>query len=285
MSKELLSIGKLDYLNNYPVYYAIENNKVKINANIIEGNPSFLNKEFDENKLDITPISVVQYLKSIKNVNILNNLSISSEKEVGSIFLFSKYPISKLSGKKIAITTSSATSVMLLRILLKHVWNIECELVASSPNIKEMLRKNDAALLIGDDALKIIWGNSMDLKKIYIEDLGKAWNDWTNLPMVYAVWAYKKDIQKDKILGLNEIKKKLIISKNYGIENISKVIEAVHKNTNFSKDNLKNYYNCLSFNLNKDKIEGLLFFVKLAVDMNLLSVNIKEVEFELFKSI
>jgi chorismate dehydratase len=87
--------------------------------------------------------------------------------------------------RTIALDTSSRTSAALTRVLCARHWGIAPAFVPAAPDLRPMLARADAALVIGDPALAIDAAREGVLKT----DLGEAWHAFTGLPFVYAVWA------------------------------------------------------------------------------------------------
>jgi len=83
--------------------------------------------------------------------------------------------------------------VALLRTLLARD-GIGAELVPCAPNLEAMLRAHDAALLIGDAALREgTERRPIDGRVPLITDLGEAWYLRTKLPFTFAVWAARAE--------------------------------------------------------------------------------------------
>jgi len=112
---------------------------------------------------------------------------IASYGPVRSILLVSKVPFGKI--RKLATDSGSRTSVMLSRIILAEKYGVEPQVISHPPDLAAMLGAADAALLIGDAALRV------DPATLPFEtlDLGEQWTNLTALPMVFAVWAGRKE--------------------------------------------------------------------------------------------
>lgn len=120
------------------------------------------------------------------DLDFLPHLGIASEGPVRSILLISKRPFPEI--RTLAADSSSRTSVALTRILLAEKYGCSPVITPQAPNLEAMLSESDAALIIGDPALRL---DARELPWPSL-DLGDAWTSWTGLPMVFAVWAGKK---------------------------------------------------------------------------------------------
>jgi predicted solute-binding protein len=121
-------------------------------------------------------------------LDFLPDLGIACEGPVRSILLISKLPFGQI--RTLSADSGSRTSVALTRILLRERYGCEPLVSPHAPDLAEMMAESDAALIIGDPALRI------EPEKLpwFTLDLGAEWVRWTGLPMVFAVWAGKKDV-------------------------------------------------------------------------------------------
>jgi chorismate dehydratase len=115
-------------------------------------------------------------------------LGIASRGPVRSILLVTRKPLAEI--RTLAADTSSRTSVQLARIILERRYGARPSVVAHAPDLDRMLASADAALIIGDPALRI------DPAALAYPsyDLGTEWTEMTGLPMVFAVWAGPKEM-------------------------------------------------------------------------------------------
>ena len=117
----------------------------------------------------------------------VRGLGIASRGAVRSILLISSKPFREI--QTLAGDVSSRTSVALARIILGRRYGTEPRIVRHAPDLIQMLTAADAALIIGDPALHL---DPQSLGERVL-DLGAEWTDMTGLPMVFAVWAGRKE--------------------------------------------------------------------------------------------
>lgn len=247
-----LRLSAVQYLNTKPVVYGLENNLVSHRFEITYNIPSVCAKKLLDKEADIALIPSIEYsrIRRHRSLHIVPDIAIVSHREVNSVALFFNQNLSDL--KKIAVDSSSRTSVALVEIILREKYDIHPDFVAMNPDLPTMLKEADGALIIGDHALEQI--GSMDNKL----DLGDEWNDLTDgLPFVYSFWAGSKG-------SLNENDVKLLIeSRNLGLANISSIAEK-YANQN-SHRHTKDFYvdyltDNIQFYLGKDELNGLKEF-------------------------
>ena len=150
------------------------------------------------NRADIGIIPAVTYAE-IPGLVILPNIAIASKGRVRSILLVSKKHIEDV--RTVATDTSSRTSLALTQILFAKFLGGHREFTPHAPELKEMLKHHDAALLIGDSALQI----SMHDSQYHLYDLGHDWRRLTGKPFVFAFWAVRMDALHRQPAGMNLI--------------------------------------------------------------------------------
>lgn len=123
-----------------------------------------------------------------QDLQIIPGTGIACHGPVRSILLISAKPAGEV--QRLAVDSSSRTSVQLARVILERRFGAEPELIAHAPDLDAMLRIADAALIIGDPALRI----EPSRLPYHVYDLGKEWVEWTGLPFVFAVWAGRKEV-------------------------------------------------------------------------------------------
>jgi chorismate dehydratase len=172
-------LGAVSYLNTKPLVEGLESR------------PDLFSIRFDvpaqcaallhENRIDIGLIPAVEYLRG--DYRIVPEIAIGSDGAVASVAIFSRVPPAEI--RTLALDISSRTSVALTRILCARRWHIAPKLTPAEPDLRAMLARADAALVIGDPALEIK-SRSLGVTKI---DLGSEWQALTGLPFVYAMWS------------------------------------------------------------------------------------------------
>jgi predicted solute-binding protein len=118
-----------------------------------------------------------------QGLEIIPGSGIACHGAVRSILLLTKCAPERV--RTLAVDSSSRSSIELARIILKHRYGAEPQVTPAAPDVSAMLSRADAALIIGDPALRL------DPKRLScaVLDLGDEWMELTGLPMVFAVWA------------------------------------------------------------------------------------------------
>lgn len=186
-----------------------------------------------------------------QKLTMVHGVGIASRRDVRSVLLCTKVPPEKI--RTVAADTSSRTSVVLARIILERRYGVVPVLIPQGPDIHAMLESADAAVIIGDPALRIEPAAS----PFSVLDLGREWHDLTGLPMVFAVWAGRAE-------AVNEASGRVLReSWRYGIEHLDEVVRVEAANRGFTEDFTRAY---LTQNLVQDfgtaEYEGLNLFLE-----------------------
>ncbi|MBO8167725.1 MAG: menaquinone biosynthesis protein [Thermoanaerobacteraceae bacterium] len=260
-----IRLGKVDYLNCLPVYYGIENGVVPLDVDLYPGPPTALNKKFLAGELDITPISSIEYARNADRCLILPDMSISADGRVTSILLFCKQPVETLEGKKVALTTSSATSVAMLKILMKKFWQLNVKYLPMKPVLDAMLQEAEAALLIGDDALR---ANAREHGYL-VYDLGEVWKQYTGLPMVYALWVIRSSFAQNDA-QVERIARAFLASKHWGMENLDTLIDAAQASHQLDREIISDHFAHIKHQFDSYYQEALLRYYQEAYELDLI---------------
>jgi len=180
---ERLRISAISYLNTAPLMWDFEHGAAGADFEISYTLPSQCAAQLKAGTADIGIIPVAAYAV-IPDLTILPGVAIASRRAVRSILLVSKVPRERI--RTVALDTSSMTSAALTRVLFARWWGGQPEFVAMTPDLEQMLRQHDAALVIGDPALRI------DRSRYFTYDLAEEWVGLTGKPFVFAVWAVRQ---------------------------------------------------------------------------------------------
>src|SRR5213080_3009381 len=152
-----MRVGRIGYINCYPVYGGIDRGVIPLPADLVTGTPSELNELLAAAELDVSVVSAVEYARNARDYVLLPDLAISCDGPVRSVALFSRRPIGQLEDRTVLLTASSRTSVALLELLCTDVWHVQprfAQTRAEGPDLGALERlPHDAVLVIGDAAL------------------------------------------------------------------------------------------------------------------------------------
>ena len=171
----------MDYLNSAPLVWGLLHGRQQGQFDLSFRVPAACAAIVASGEADIGNIPVIEVVR--QDLEIVRGVGVATHGAVRSILLVSKCPLDQV--RTLAADTSSRTSVALTRIVLARRYGVEPEFRPQAPAIADMLAHADAALIIGDPALRL---DPLQLPYL-VTDLGLEWTEWTGLPMVFAVWA------------------------------------------------------------------------------------------------
>jgi chorismate dehydratase len=255
-------LGHIQFINCLPLYYGMVKSDMLLDVELVRANPADLAAELLDGRLDVAPIPAIEYARNADEFVLLPDIAISSDGEVQSILLISKVPAEELGGRTVALTDTSRTSQVLARVLLAKRWGVDAEFVAMPPDLPAMLRDADAALLIGDEALRAYWEPPAGL---HVYDLGTEWTAWSGLPMVYAVWAVRRSYAAEHPDAVASIREALAGSLAYCRAHLDEISEYAARWEQFEPAQFRSYFDALHFRYEPRYREGLARYLAEAV--------------------
>lgn len=259
-----LRVGRIPYVNCYPVYGAIDRGVVRLGAELVPGVPTELNRLMSEGQLDVSVVSAVEYARDSRRYLLLPDLAISCDGPVRSVLLFSSRPAAELGGERVLVSASSMTSVALLELLFENVWQARPEFVRGDTEHGGAAERADecvARLVIGDAALVLCDSRRQngDRRFPYAYDLGEEWKSWTGLPFVFAVWVAQRTTPVAKSLGVHA---SLIESRDWGLAHLDELARAASRSTGVSVADCRTYLSGLDYGLSYEHLAGLTEFFR-----------------------
>ncbi len=253
-----MRISLVHYLNSAPLGWAFLHGPFRGMYEVVPSSPANCADQLSSGEVDIGLIPSIEY-QLIENLQIIPDISISSLREVRSILLIR--PKRRQVIRSVALDISSRTSVALVRVLLEAKLGIHPQFVPCPPNLDLMLKRCDAALLIGDAALKV------SLERYNTMDLAAEWAGWQKKPFVCAFWACRPEaaISPD----LNSV---FLEAKNWGLKRRHEIARAYAESLALPASFLEEYLiNNIDYEMGPEHLEGLNKFYQLAYQQKLVS--------------
>jgi len=260
-----MRIGRIPYINCYPVYGAIDRGIVHLDAILVDGVPTDLNRRMADGELDISVVSAVEYARDSERYLLLPDLAISCDGPVRSVMLFARRPATELTGRSVIVSRSSMTSVALLELLFENVWRARPQFVPGDAEVSDVREEGrpdaDARLVIGDAAL--VLGSNHRERYPHVYDLGQAWKEWTGQPFVFAVWVAQRFTSVKEALVAHA---SLIASRDWGLSHLGDLAEQAHRATGVASDVCAEYLSGLDYGLSYPHLAGLTEFYRRLVE-------------------
>ncbi|GIF05249.1 menaquinone biosynthetic enzyme MqnA/MqnD family protein [Actinoplanes siamensis] len=257
-------VGHIQFLNCLPIYWGLMRSGALLDVDLHKDTPDRLSAALVAGDLDIGPITLVEYLKHADQLVLLPDLAVGSDGPVLSVNLVSTRPPAELDKRPVALGSTSRTGVLLAQMLLSERYGVEPTYFRCPPDLSLMLREAEAAALIGDPALRALYeAPALGLQVI---DLADAWRDWTGLPMVFAVWAVRKDFAAAYPGQVKDVHEAFQRSKELCLGELDEVAEAAARWEPFDAATLANYFRALDFSLGERQIKGVREFARRAAN-------------------
>jgi chorismate dehydratase len=255
-------VGHIQFLNCLPIYWGLMRSGALLGVDLHKDTPDRLNTALVAGELDVGPISLVEYLRHADELLLLPDLAVGSDGPVQSVNLVSTVEPQKLEGARVALGSTSRTGVLLAQMLLESRYGVRPEYFRCPPDLTEMLLEADAGVLIGDAALRARF--EAPARGLIVTDLGEAWRDWTGLPMVFAVWAVRRDFAAAHPGVVKEVHAAFLASRELCLDELDAAAAVASRWEPFSAETLAEYFRSLDFSLGERQLAGLREFARRA---------------------
>ncbi len=188
----MVRLGAVGFLNARPLTSVLEGGGGSFD--LTYDVPSACSAALRQGRIDLGLIPSIEYATSPAACRIVPEIAIGCNGEVLTVRLFFRGDPRQI--RRVAVDTSSQTSVALLRILLRERYGLSPEFRHAPPDLDAMLHRSEAALLIGDPVLPLVDAEDAgrgaprpgDAERRSL-DLGSEWRELTGLPFIFAFWA------------------------------------------------------------------------------------------------
>ena len=284
-----LRISIVQYLNTAPLVWGFTNGPLAGKYDLSFTVPSQCAEALRAGTADIAIIPAIEYQR-IPGLVVLSDLAIASQNRVRSLLIIAKKPIEQV--RSIALDRSSRSTQALTRILAAGHWKIDPEFFETEPDLSAMLEKADAALLIGDPALRL----SVAIEKkstvspqgravcqaatlgipgteiFHIYDVVGEWRKFSSLPAVMAVWAARPEVVTPELLA------DFSASRDFGLSQIAAICLEAARELNLPQPVLESYLrHNIDFSLGEENRRGLERYFHEAAKLDLI-VQEKKIE-------
>jgi chorismate dehydratase len=255
-------VGHIQFLNCLPIYWGLMRSGALLDVDLHKDTPDRLNAALVAGDLDIGPISLVEYLRNTDDLLLLPNLAVGSDGPVLSVNLVTTRPPAELDGRPVALGSTSRTGVLLAQMLLAERYGAAPEYFRCPPDLAQMLMEADAGVLIGDPALRATY--QAPARGLQVLDLGQEWRSWTGLPMVFAVWAVRREFATANPGMVKDVHEAFLRSRDLCLTELDTVAESAARWEPFDAATLATYFRTLDFSLGDRQVAGLREFARRA---------------------
>ena len=275
-------ISIVEYLNTAPLVRGFTHGPLRGKYGLSFTVPSQCAEALRSGAVDVAIIPAIEYQR-IPDLVILPNLSIASKKSVRSLLLVSKKPIQEVT--RIALDRSSRSTQALTRILCEKLWQIKPEFFEAAPDLPAMLQQADAALLIGDPALRLAIASAPGAHRdaegdfvstaslaglsakgpVYIYDIVEKWRAMTSLPAVLAVWAARREAITPQLV--QDFQDSLA----FGLQHVDAIASEAAAEMKLPASDLRRYLlENIDYHLDEENLRGLTRYYEFAAELGLI---------------
>lgn len=262
MSK--LRVGVVNYLNSKPLAWGLLKGHHREFFEVSFHPPARVADLLAEGELDVGLVPSIE-LARIPDLRVLPDLCIAATHEVRSVLLVSRTPLARV--QRVALDENSRTSAALVRIILEDGHGLHPEYAPHRADLEEMLLDAEAALLIGDPALRV------DRERYHVLDLAAEWRRLTGHPFVFAVWAARPSAD------LEQLPFYFKSSLRYGMSAMDSLVRECAHELALEPAEVRDYLTRnLTYFLRADELAGLQEFLERAAAKGLIEAG-RSVEF------
>ncbi|CAM5685565.1 menaquinone biosynthesis protein [Streptomyces hirsutus] len=244
-----------------PLYWGLARTGTLLDFELSKDTPEKLSEKLVQGDLDIGPITLVEFLKHADQLVAFPDIAVGCDGPVMSCVIVSQVPLDRLDGARVALGSTSRTSVRLAQLLLAERYGVQPDYYTCPPDLSLMMQDADAAVLIGDAALRatMIDGPRFGLD---VHDLGALWKQWTGLPFVFAVWAARRDYLEREPVITRKVHEAFLASRDLSLEEVGKVAEQASRWEAFDEETLAQYFTTLDFSFGPPQLAAVEAFAR-----------------------
>ncbi len=279
-----LRISVVEYLNTAPLVWGFTDGPWKGKYELSFTLPSECAEQLRSGAADVAIIPAIEY-QTIPDTVLLPGMAVAARGPVRSILLVSRRPMERV--QRVALDTSSRSSRALVRLLCRSRWKIAPEFVDAPPDPAAMLQTCDAALIIGDPALRIsvkmdalggkqpsgeeCCGGDPELWPIpglpsfFLYDVAHEWVEMTGKPCVLAVWAARRSVVTPELVA------DFLASRAYGLARLRDIAEGASLKLDLPAPALETYLRQnIDYSLDAEQCAGLELYFQMCAEAGLI---------------
>ncbi|MBZ5644618.1 MAG: menaquinone biosynthesis protein [Acidobacteriia bacterium] len=289
-----LRISIVEFLNTAPLVWGFTDGPLVGKYDLSFAVPSQCAEDLRAGRADVGIIPSIEYQR-MDNVVALPGMAIAAKNEVRSLLVISKVPIEM--AQSIALDTNSRSTVALARILCRRHWNISPEFIDMPPDADKMLARADAAVVIGDPALRLrlkvdaleakvpgaeaccCCGDGEDehpvkgIETLFVYDVAQQWREMTKLPAVLAIWVARRGVVTPEMLADFQS------SREFGLAHIGDIAEGAAMKLELPPRELERYLTeNIDYSLDEENLAGLRLYYEECARAGLIP-RAREIEF------
>lgn len=266
----MMRIAASTYLNSAPLVYSFAQGSQQSKYRFIgDAAPSRCAALLGAGESDIALIPAIEYQR-LAGLRIIPGIAVAARERVRSVLIASRRPLAEV--RRLTLDTSSRTSQALVRILLRHQFGVEPELIERRPDpatgYTNLLESSDAALVIGDPAMMLA-ARAAELGLV-IHDLAAEWRRMTGHPFVFAVWAVREEVLTSQWIEA-ELTADFQSARQEGLDRLPLIAGQYQEEIGLPVTNLLDYLrHNVNYQLDSENLAGLNRYYDLSAEYGLI---------------
>jgi chorismate dehydratase len=240
------------YLNTAPLIWSFIHGSQRDQVELFTDTaPARCGEMLANGQVDVSLVPVIEYQR-MNDIVIVPDVCVGSRAAVHSVVLVTrKNNLKKV--ERVALDESSRTSAALVKIIFREFLGFEPRWETSAPDLKSMLARADAALMIGDPAMLI----PRDQFRVF--DLATLWREFTGCGFVFAMWMASKD-SVERIRPVD-----FAAARDEGLAHLEEIASENEKLLGLTQKEIESYLtDNIAFRLDEEMKRGLELYFELA---------------------
>lgn len=205
-------------------------------------------------------VPVIEYQR-IPGIRVVPGVCVGSHSAVRSVVLVSKHD-DLTNVRRVALDASSRTSQTLVKIIFREFLDAEPEWESASPDVQVMMESNDAALIIGDPAMRIL------PPELHIFDLASLWRRFTDTGFVFAMWM----VRAGAVAAISKLD--FAGARDEGLEQIERIVDQYENEVPLPREEIRKYLtDNITFQIDESLEKGMRLYFELALKHGLIENN------------
>jgi chorismate dehydratase len=240
------------YLNSAPLVWSFLRGSRRREVELLsDAAPARCADMLARGQADAALVPVIEYQR-LPEVAVVPGVCVGARREVRSVVLVTRGAELR-DVRTVALDTSSRTSAALVEIIFREFYRREPRLESSPPDVREMLKERDAALVIGDPAM------TFPREGLRVYDMAALWREHTGLGFVFAMWMTRGDADA-AALSID-----FAAARDEGLARVEEIVASYERELRLPREELRSYLlDNICFHLDEEMRAGLELYFRLA---------------------
>ena len=239
------------YLNTAPLIWSFARGRRGEVGLVTDTAPARCAEMLARGQAEAALVPVIEYQR-LPEAAVVPGVCVGAREEVHSVVLVTRgAPLEEV--RSVALSTESRTSAALVEVIFREFLGREPRLEPFEPALADMLRRHDAALVIGDPAM------TFEREGLRVYDMAALWREFTGLGFVFAMWMADAGAS-ERVRAVD-----FAAARDEGLAAVEEIAAGYERELGRPRAELVRYLTeNISFELNEEMRAGLELFFRLA---------------------